>query len=145
MIPASFYNWSERKPGRGKNCFQASNQTGSKVLANCYLTSSGLGKQLCVCRKREVHKEFISRALSVFNFKCLPKPWGCELNVLEKKFRFDFFVFFFFFRASLTAHGSFQARGQIRTTAVSLHHSHSNMESKLHLRPTPQLRATPDP
>ena len=36
---------------------------------------------------------------------------------------------------------SFRARGQIGATAASLHHSHS----KLHLQPTPQLMAMPDP
>ena len=44
-----------------------------------------------------------------------------------------------FFRATLAAYG---ARGQIRATAASLHHSHSNSGSELHLRPTPQLTAT---
>ena len=50
-----------------------------------------------------------------------------------------------FFCATLTAYGSSQARGQIRAVAASLHHSHSNMGSELHLRPIPQLTATPDP
>ena len=36
------------------------------------------------------------------------------------------------------AYGVSQARGQI----AGLHHSHSNMGSKLHLWPTPQLTAT---
>ena len=43
------------------------------------------------------------------------------------------------------AYGSSQARDRIRATAVSLHHSHSNVGSKPHLRPIPQLTATPDP
>ena len=41
------------------------------------------------------------------------------------------------------AYGSFQAKGRIGAVAASLHHSHSNARSKLHLRPTPQLMATP--
>ena len=52
-----------------------------------------------------------------------------------------FFFFFAFFRATPTAYGSSQARGQIWATAVSLHHSHSNVGSEPHLRPTPQLTA----
>ena len=58
-----------------------------------------------------------------------------------------FFLFSFFglFRVSPEANGSSQARGQIRTVAAGLHHSHSNVGSKLHLQPTPQIRATPDP
>ena len=42
-----------------------------------------------------------------------------------------------------TAYGSSQAKGQIRATAASLHHSHSNTESKPCLWPMPQLRARP--
>ena len=39
------------------------------------------------------------------------------------------------------AYGDSQARGQIRSVATGLCHSHSNMGSELHLRPTPQLTA----
>ena len=49
------------------------------------------------------------------------------------------------FRATPSACGGSQARGQIGATAASLHHGHSNAGSKPHLRPTPQLKATPDP
>ena len=44
-----------------------------------------------------------------------------------------------------TAHGGSQARGQIGAVAAGPHHSHSNSGSELHLQPTPQLTATPDP
>ena len=37
---------------------------------------------------------------------------------------FFFFFFFFFLRTPCAAHGSSQARGQIRATAAGLHHSH---------------------
>ena len=43
------------------------------------------------------------------------------------------------------AHGSYQAKGQIRATAASLHLSHSNARSKLCLLSTPQFTATLDP
>ena len=60
-------------------------------------------------------------------------------------FFFFFFNFLFFlFRATPTAYGSSQARGLIGAAASGLHHSHSNMGSEPHLRPTPQLRAMPD-
>ena len=36
---------------------------------------------------------------------------------------FFFFFFFFFFKAAPQAHGSSQARGQIRALAANLHHS----------------------
>ena len=43
------------------------------------------------------------------------------------------------------AYGSSQARGGIRATATGLRHSLSNVGSKLHLQPTSQLLAKPDP
>ena len=56
-----------------------------------------------------------------------------------------FFFFFLLFRATPVACGSSQANGRIRAIAASLRHSHSNVGSEPHLRPTPQLMATPDP
>ena len=48
---------------------------------------------------------------------------------------FFFFVFCLlsFFRAAPVAYGCFQARGPIGAAAASLHHSHSNSGSELHL------------
>ena len=43
------------------------------------------------------------------------------------------------------AHGSSQFRGRIEPAAASLPYSHSNVGSKLHLQPTPQLTAMLDP
>ena len=42
-------------------------------------------------------------------------------------------------------HHIWWVRGQIRAVAASAHHSLGNPGSKPHLRPTPQLTATPDP
>ena len=53
--------------------------------------------------------------------------------------------FFFLFMATPVAYGRSLARGQIRTAAASLHHSHSNARSEQHLRPMPQLAARLDP
>ena len=50
--------------------------------------------------------------------------------------------FFFLFRATDTAYGCSQARGQIRAAAASLCHSHTGSEP--HLWPIPQLLATLD-
>ena len=58
---------------------------------------------------------------------------------------FFFFSFLFFFRVTPTAYGGSQARGPIRAVATDLHHSHTNSRSEPHLRPTPQLTATPEP
>ena len=54
------------------------------------------------------------------------------------------FIYLFFF-LGLLLHGCFQTRGRIGAAAASLHYSHSNTRSKLHLQPTLQLTATPDP
>ena len=43
------------------------------------------------------------------------------------------------------AYGGSQARGRIGAVATGLRQSHSNAGSEPHLRPTPQLTATPDP
>ena len=43
------------------------------------------------------------------------------------------------FTATPAAYGGSQARGRIRATAASLHHSHSNAGSEPHLRSIPQL------
>jgi len=54
-----------------------------------------------------------------------------------------FDLFFFFLRATPTAYGGSQARGQIGAVAASLHHNHSKEGSEPCLWPTPQLTATP--
>ena len=46
---------------------------------------------------------------------------------------FGFFFGFLLFRAAPTAYGGSQARGPIRDVAASLHLSHSNVGSELHL------------
>ena len=43
------------------------------------------------------------------------------------------FFFFFLFRATSTAYGGSQARGQIGVVAADLHHSHRNTGSELRL------------
>ena len=72
----------------------------------------------------------------------LKQMYTFEVEILIKD---TFFFLFVFSRAAPEAYGGSQARGQIGATAAGLHHSHSNARSELHLRPTPQLRATPDP
>ena len=48
-----------------------------------------------------------------------------------------FFFFFLLFGAAPIACGGSQVRGQIGAAATGLCHSHGNVGSKLHLRPTP--------
>ena len=55
------------------------------------------------------------------------------------------FIYFCLFRAAPTAYGGSQARGLIGAVVAGLYHSCSNMGSELHLLPTPQLTAMPDP
>lgn len=68
----------------------------------------------------------------------------CEVSVQFFCFLFLFFVFclvFCLFRAKPSS----QARGPIRAVAASPRHSNSNIRSVLCQRPTPQLKAMPDP
>ena len=58
---------------------------------------------------------------------------------------YSFVCLFCFFKATPGAHRISQARGQIGAIAASLHHSHSNSASKLHLPPILQLTAMLDP
>ena len=61
-----------------------------------------------------------------------------------EKIQGEFFFFFFgLFRSAPKAHGSSQVRGRIG--AVAARHSHNHVGSQLHLLPTAQLTATPDP
>ena len=46
------------------------------------------------------------------------------------------------FRTSSITYGNSQARGRIRGAVASLHHSHSNAGSELHLRLTPTVHST---
>ena len=55
------------------------------------------------------------------------------------------FLVFAFSRAAPVAYGGAQARGPIGAVAASPSQSHSNVGSELHLQPTPQLTAKPDP
>ena len=64
----------------------------------------------------------------------------------ETSGHFQGLLFYFsFFSAIPAAYGSSQARGRIRATAASLHHSNSNAGYEPHLPPTPQFTAMPDP
>ena len=65
--------------------------------------------------------------------------------ILRHPYMPTFWNFFFLFRAITGACGSYQAKGRIRATASSLHHSHSNARYELPLQPTPQLTVILDP
>ena len=78
----------------------------------------------------------------------VPPPWSgwSGFAVLGARAAVLLFIYLFgLFGAPPEAYGGSRARGQTGVIAASLHHSHSHTGSKLHLRPTPQLMATPDP
>ena len=66
---------------------------------------------------------------------------------LDMFFLFVCFLFVFLpFLGLLPRHMEVpQARGPMGAVVAGLRQSHSNAESELHLQPTPQLMATPDP
>ena len=73
------------------------------------------------------------------------KIYNIPMYLLKYNIYLFIHLFILLFRATPMAYGSSQARGQIGATAASLRHSHSNARSQLHLQPTAQLTATPDP
>ena len=69
-----------------------------------------------------------------------------DLNPFSFLFFFLFlFGLFAFSRAAPAAYRGSQARGPVGAVAAGPHQSHSSARSELHLRPTPQLMAVPDP
>ena len=67
------------------------------------------------------------------------QKWDCWITWLF------YFSGFFLGVSTPAAYGGSQARGQIRAIAAILCHSHNTVRSELHLPPTPQFRAMPDP
>ena len=52
-----------------------------------------------------------------------------KIDITENQKLFGVLFFFLLFRATPSAHGSFQARGRMRPATASLHHNHSNTGS----------------
>ena len=70
-------------------------------------------------------------------------PEKCRTLRLGLLLFFFFFCLFSISWAAPAAYGGSQARG--RAVAAGLCQSHSNAATELHLRPTPQVTAMPDP
>ena len=90
-----------------------------------YETSGVQGSNLCLGSKLSHHRQ------------------GWILSLLlhsRNSWNFLWYTFFwsFYFRALPSAYGGSQARGRIEAVPPSLHHSHSNTRSVLHLPPTPR-------
>ena len=81
-----------------------------------------------------------SMILHVFNFV---KEYHNIGILWQLAFFIYLFIYFVYFRATPVAYGGSQARGPNRSVATGLRHSKAG--SKLHLQPTPQLTAIPDP
>ena len=60
-----------------------------------------------------------------------------RVSILRWTYQPPFFCFL--------SHMLWGSQGLLGAAAASLYHSHSNSGSELHLQPTPQLMATPDP
>uniref|UniRef100_A0A8D2BZS2 EF-hand domain-containing protein n=1 Tax=Sus scrofa TaxID=9823 RepID=A0A8D2BZS2_PIG len=101
-------------------------------------TDEGITELVDITLKKMVR---IKNYSALCSFKWIPdKAKSDEMIYIP-----SFFFVFCLFRAAPVTHGGSQAKGQIGAVAASLRHSHSNSESELCLRPTPQLTATPDP
>jgi len=61
---------------------------------------------------------------------CRKSAETCDVIAAHKGLVIYLFILFCLFRATLTAHGSSQARGRIGAASASLCHSHSNVESE---------------
>ena len=72
-------------------------------------------------------------------------PSAIMLGIQVTFYFIIYFCPFAFSRAAPETYGGSQARGLIGAVATGLHHSYSQMGSKLHLQPAPHLTATPDP
>ena len=90
---------------------------------------------------------FTPLLVNIFFFELLKWVLLCVEDVLNAVFiNIIYFLFIFVFsRVAPVAYGGSQARGLIGAVAAGLRQSHSNTGSELHLRPTLQLTATPDP
>ena len=99
-----------------------------------------MGKDLKVCRYlgegKQLRQEGEARAEALSM-----ESAGVSERIIYCCASSSFFVFY----GPHPRRGRFWARGLIGTTAVSLHHSHSNVGSKPSLRPTLQITAMPDP
>ena len=81
----------------------------------------------------------------MLNLKDYPQSHLFKHSQMASSNIFTTFFFFPFLGPLPVAYGGSQARSPIGAIAADLSQSHSNTGSKQHLRPTPQLTATPDP
>ena len=90
----------------------------------------------------------------LFGYPNLARLWGLRLEFftvgknpydMKSTFIVILFVCFLLLKTAPAVYGGSQARGLIGAIAASLHHSHSNVGSEPHLRPTPQLMTMLDP
>ena len=87
----------------------------------------------------------VHKTLSVQPVVLINSTHSCKKKQNVVKATQAHYFFLFLFRAVPAKYGGSQARGPTGATAADLHHSHRDTRSKLHLWPTPQLKATLDP
>ena len=90
-----------------------------------------------VCSSLRIYRYFNKKMLRTLSYNII---YLTPFQPLVHKPHFCFFFFFGLLRAVPDADGSSWARGQIRATTASLHHSRSNSGSKPCLQPTPKPR-----
>ena len=102
-----------------------------------------LGKDLIFFDMNELSKKYGLGVVNLVSFVfIIPAIWLGLNWYLTVGF---LFLLFCLFRATSAAYGGSQARELIGATAASLHRSHSNAISELHLQPASQLTAPSDP
>ena len=91
--------------------------------------------QKVLTNREDAHKKRLVRSTSKLKEKKKQQIGGAANCIFLFFFFFLIFLFCFvlFFRAESVAYGNSQARGQTRTTAAGLYHSHSNVELELSL------------
>ena len=89
----------------------------------------------------ERHYLFKDKYNDILKFFLILKNWFWNIKFQTNHYLGEFFFFFFCLFAlswaAPAAYGGSQTRGLIGAAAASLHHSHSNTRSELHLQPTP--------
>ena len=116
------------------------------VLSKTTIVSNLLTSKFLLQLARTYSLEGSLTSLIIFLENLLSKMvHSYQWNIIFLWRRFLFLSFSFFNRATPVACGGSQVRGWIGATAASLHHSYSNLESKPHLWPKPQLTAILNP
>ena len=133
---------------------RAAQTRGLRLLSRALQTQNTFRKELfrfrilrtnqCRSRRRQLKIGQANRKISSAALFNSPRPHTVTSSVFSI-YHEVLTSFFFLFRAAPAAYGGSQARGRVRATPASLHHSRNNMGnmgSEPHLLPTSQLMVT---